>query len=155
MFNFFKSHGESPRLKRLRRMSLFQTLSGHELAIVDLLMHERNYLAGEVVFDQGEVGQGIYLIMSGQIGIYRHDLGGQKIAELGAGNFFGELALLDDMTRMAQARAESDCLLAVMSRSEFLGLLETHAVIASKISLQLARHLGQRLRSVRELGGES
>jgi CRP-like cAMP-binding protein len=63
--------------------------------------------------------------------------------------------LLDDMPRMAQARAETACTLAVMARGEFLGLLETHAVIASKISLQLARHLGQRLRAVQDFGGES
>lgn len=155
MFNFFKNNADSPRLARLRRMSLFQNLARHELSIIDLLMHERSYLAGEVIFDEGEVGQGIYIIISGQVGVFRHELGGQKIAELRDGDFFGELALLDDMLRMAQARAETDCRLAVLSRSEFLGLLETHAVIASKISLQLARHLGHRLRSVRELGGES
>lgn len=155
MFNLFRQKNESARLQRLRRMSLFNTLAGHELSIIDLLMHDRLYLGGEVVFDEGEVGQGIYIILSGQIGIYRQELGGQKIADLVDGDFFGELALLDDMTRMAQARAETDAVLAVMSRSEFLGLLETHAVIASKISLQLARHLGQRLRSIRNLGGES
>lgn len=155
MLSLFKHKNESPRLTRLRRMSLFQTLGRQQLSIVDLLMHERVYLAGEVIFDEGEVGQGIYIILAGQVGIYRHEFGERKFAELGEGDFFGELALLDDMTRMAQARAESDCLLAVMSRSEFLGLLETHAVIASKISLQLARHLGQRLRTVREFGGES
>jgi CRP-like cAMP-binding protein len=155
MFNLFKRKSETPRLKCLRNMSLFSTLGGHQLSIVDLLMHDRLYLAGEVIFDEGEVGQGIYIILSGRVGIYRHEFGSKKIAELGDGDFFGELALLDDMSRMAQARAESDCVLAVMSRREFLGLLETHAVIASKISLQLARHLGQRLRSVREVGAES
>jgi len=49
---------------------------------------------------------------------------------------------------MAQARALDDSTLAVMFRGEFVGLLQTHALIASKISLQLARHLGQRLRSI-------
>ena len=68
------------------------------------------------------------------------------IAELSAGQFFGELALLDDAPRMAQVRAAEDCTLAVFFREDFLGLLQTHAGIASKISLQLARHIGQRLR---------
>lgn len=59
---------------------------------------------------------------------------------------FGELALLDGTPRSAQARAEEDCVLAVLARADFVGLVETHAVIASKIALQLARALGQKLR---------
>jgi CRP-like cAMP-binding protein len=54
--------------------------------------------------------------------------------------------LLDGAPRVAQARAASDCMLASLARSDFNGLVETHAVVASKILLQLARELGQRLR---------
>jgi CRP-like cAMP-binding protein len=59
---------------------------------------------------------------------------------------FGELALLDGSPRSAQARVAEDCLLAALSRADFNDLVETHAVIASKIALQLARELGQKLR---------
>lgn len=146
MFRF--STQESPRLKRLRAISLFNALTRKELAILDLLLHERHYLAGEVVFDAGEEGQGIYFTLEGAVGIFHPDQAAKPFAELGRDSFFGELALLDDSPRMAQARALRDTTLAVMFRGEFLGLLETHALIASKISLQLARHLGQRLREV-------
>jgi CRP-like cAMP-binding protein len=47
---------------------------------------------------------------------------------------------------MAQVRAASDCKIAVLFREDFLGLLQTHATVASKISLQLSRHIGKRLR---------
>ena len=146
MFRFTTK--ESPRLKRLRSISLFQDLSVRELVIVDLLLHERRYLAGEVVFDAGEDGQGIYFTLDGRIGIFHPGHNDAPLAELGAGSFFGELALLDDSPRMAQARALDDSTLAVMFRGEFVGLLQTQALIASKISLQLARYLGQRLRSI-------
>ena len=146
MFRFATK--ESPRLKRLRSISLFQDLSVRELVIVDLLLHERRYLAGEVVFEAGEDGQGIYFTLDGRIGIFHPGHSNTPLAELGGGSFFGELALLDDSPRMAQARALDDSTLAVMFRGEFVGLLQTHALIASKISLQLARHLGQRLRSI-------
>lgn len=146
MFRFTTK--ESPRLKRLRSISLFQDLSVRELVIVDLLLHERRYLAGEVVFDAGEDGQGIYFTLDGRVGIFPPGHDDEPLAELGTNSFFGELALLDDSPRMAQARALDDSTLAVMFRGEFVGLLQTHALIASKISLQLARHLGQRLRSI-------
>ncbi|MBL8503910.1 MAG: cyclic nucleotide-binding domain-containing protein [Rhodocyclaceae bacterium] len=146
MFLFSKDE-DSPRLKQLRALSLFSTLSPRELKTVDGLLHERNYLKDEVIFDQGEEGQALYIIESGKVLICRQ---GQavagRVAELGEGRLFGELALLDNSPRAAQARALENCSLAVLFRADFLGLLETHAVIASKIALQLARHIGQRLR---------
>jgi CRP-like cAMP-binding protein len=59
---------------------------------------------------------------------------------------FGDMALLDDSPRTAQARAMENCELAVFFRADFLGLMETDAVIGYKISLTLARLVGQRLR---------
>ena len=69
-----------------------------------------------------------------------------RIIEIDAGVVFGELALLDNVPRSAQARAAEDCVLASLSRGDFESLLDTHAVTASKISLQLARQLGRQLR---------
>ncbi len=146
MFLFSKDE-DSPRIKQLRALSLFSTLSPRELKTVDGLLHERSFLKDEVIFDQGEEGQALYIIESGKVLICRQGQAtGGKIAELGEGRLFGELALLDNSPRAAQARAAENCTLAVLFRADFLGLLETHAVIASKISLQLARHIGQRLR---------
>ena len=68
-----------------------------------------------------------------------------RIAEIPVGSLFGELALLDGIPRTAQARALDNCIIAALSRADFNGLLETHAATASKIALQLARDLGQKL----------
>ena len=62
------------------------------------------------------------------------------------GTRHGDLALLDNSPRNAQARAVEPCEMAVFFRADFLGLLETDAVIGYKISLALARHIGLRLR---------
>jgi len=143
----FSRQEEFPRLEQLRALSLFSTLSPRELKTVDALLHQRSFIKDEVIFDQGEEGQALYIIESGLVLICRQ---GQpaagRIAELGPGRLFGELALLDNSPRVAQARAAENCTLAVLFRADFLGLLQTHALIASKISLQLARHIGQRLR---------
>jgi len=156
MFLFSKDE-DSPRIRQLRALSLFSTLSPRELKTVDGLLHERSYLKDEVIFDQGEEGQALYIIESGKVLICRQGQPtGGKIAELGEGRLFGELALLDNSPRAAQARASENCRLAVLFRADFLGLLETHAVIASKIALQLARHIGQRLReTVTAPGGQA
>lgn len=136
----------SERQQQLATISLFAQLDSAQLRIVDHLLHERHYTAGEVIFDAGEEGQGIYLILQGEVGIYRPELPAQRLAAVGSRSFFGELSLLGDAPRVAQARADSDCRLGVISRADFMGLLDTHARIASRISLQLARHLGGLLR---------
>ena len=70
-----------------------------------------------------------------------------RVTEINTGVAFGELALLENAPRALQARAAEDCVLASLARSDFESLLDTHAVITSKILLQLARHLGRQLRS--------
>jgi CRP-like cAMP-binding protein len=170
--NLFHSRKTSPRLERLHELSLFVNLTPAELQIVDGLLHERHYLEGEVIFDEGEEGQAIYFIVSGEVlislpapGNGRHatrsvanepatshplrrqgDTG--RVAQLGPGTYFGELALLDKSPRSAQARAASPCQLIIFFRDDLVGLLDTHARIASKISRQLACHLGARMRAM-------
>lgn len=131
---------------RLGGVFLLAGLSGRELDIVEGFMHERRYLTGEVVFDEGEDGQALYIVLAGQVAICRPGEKEQPIAELGAGEFFGELALLDDSPRSAQARAASNAEIAVFFRGDFERLMESHAHIASRIAIQLARYLGSRLR---------
>ena len=172
MVNFFRPRKTSPRLERLHGLSLFVNLTPAELQIVEGLLHERDYLNGEVIFDEGEEGQAIYIIASGEVLISRQEQGDAgctaqpainepsgshprrrqgdsgRVAQLGPGTFFGELALLDNSPRSAQARAATPCRLIVFFRDDFVRLLDTHARIASKISRQLACHLGIRLRDI-------
>jgi len=147
VFGLFRSKKDTPRTERLRALSLFVNLTPGELKFVDGLLHERRFLKDEVIFDKGEEGQAIYIIIEGSVWILPQGkpVDGQ-IIELGPGNFFGDLALLDNSVRSAQARAATNTTLAVFFRTDFMGLLETHGLIASKISLQLARHIGKRLR---------
>ena len=172
MVNLFRPRKTTPRLERLRNLGLFVNLTPAELQIVDGLLHEREYLAGEVIFDEGEEGQAIYIVASGEVLICRQEQGALgreaqldlneppafhprrrqgdtgRLAQLGPGTFFGELALLDNSPRSAQARAATACQLIVFFRDDFVGLLDTHARIASKISRELARHLGARMREM-------
>jgi len=147
VLGLFRPKPVAPRLERIRSLFLFVDLTPGELAIVDGLVHERPFLKDEVIFDEGDEGQAIYIVLEGEVVICRQgrpDDG--RLALLGPGTFFGELALLDQGPRAAQARAASDCRLLVLFREDFMGLLDTQARIASKVGRQLARHLGQRMR---------
>ena len=147
MLGFFQGRKETPRLGTLRQLALFSTLSPLELRVVDGLVHERRFLKGEIIFDEGEEGQALHIVITGRVLICQQgepETG--RITEIGAGIAFGELALLENAPRSFQARAKEDSVVATLSRGVLESLLVTHAVIASKILLQLARQLGRLLR---------
>ncbi len=134
------------RLDLLKNVVLFKDLPMRDVEMVDSLMHERRYLADEVVFDEGEEGQGLFVVLSGRVKILRHGHSHETLLEFGPGSFFGEVALLDQCVRTAQARAIEDVHIVALFRAEFYSLLETHSAIASRISFQLAKVLASRLR---------
>jgi CRP/FNR family cyclic AMP-dependent transcriptional regulator len=147
MLKLFSDRTVPKRLRELNKMGLLADLTRREIRVVDGFMHERNYLKDEIVFDEGEQGEALYLVLEGQVLICRQGQSKQPIATLDTGQFFGELALLDDAPRSAQARAADDCTLLVLFRGDFQGLMQSHGLVASKIAMQLARHLGARLRA--------
>jgi CRP-like cAMP-binding protein len=150
----FRPRKLTPRLAQLAKISLFSQLSPAELGIVDGLLHQREYLVGEVVFDEGEEGQAIYIVQEGAVILCRQGLSeAGRIVTLEAGAFFGDMALLDNLPRAAQARVLKPARLTVFFREDFMALMDTHARIASKIALQLAREMGRRIRQLQ--GGDS
>jgi CRP-like cAMP-binding protein len=144
LFGLTPTH--NPRLQLLKNVVLFKDLSMRDLAMVDSLMHERHYLAEEVIFDEGEEGQGLFVVLSGRVKITLPAGVNAALIELGPGAFFGEVALLDQSLRTAQARAIDDTRIAALFRADFYSLLKTHSAIASHISFQLAKVLAARLR---------
>lgn len=146
MLGFMLGRKDAAGAHRLGNTRLLDGLRAGELKIVESFLHERSYLPGEVVFDAGDEGQALYLILSGRIAICRPGEIDKPIARLGSGEFFGEMALLDDLPRSAQVRALEASQVAVLFRGDFERLMESHGRIASRIAMQLARHLGLRLR---------
>ncbi|HEX7642910.1 MAG TPA: cyclic nucleotide-binding domain-containing protein [Burkholderiaceae bacterium] len=147
MFSFLNSSRLPAHLQRLNTLPLFSSLTSRELKIVDSLLHLREFMAGEIVFDEGEEGQALYILLSGTVTVTRSVDGVREVvAELSSGSFFGDLALLDNTPRSAQIKAKEACEMAVFFRADFIALMEIDARIGYKISLQLARNLAQRLR---------
>ena len=67
MLGFFEDRKTTSRLGALGQLSLFATLSHRELRVVDGLLHDRRYMKGEIIFDEGEEGQSVYVVISGRV----------------------------------------------------------------------------------------
>jgi CRP-like cAMP-binding protein len=126
---------------------LFEDLSPREGAEVERLLHRRAFTAGETIFQQGEPGLGMFIIVEGRVSI-QMEPSGREITELNAGDFFGEIALLNETARTATARASSDCSLAVLYQPDLLALLQGSPRLGTKVMLALARIVAYRLGSV-------
>ncbi|WP_082889272.1 AI-2E family transporter [Methylovorus sp. MM2] len=133
LLRYFRQDIEPAHLALLRAIPLFADLKTHELATLDDVLHQRTYVKNEIIFDQDEEGQAVYFIVTGKVQISRHGMA-EPLAEMDAGQFFGERALLEGSPRSAQVKAIEDCTIAVLFRDDFLGLMHTHPDIAASIT---------------------
>jgi len=89
--------------------------------------------AGAAAFSEGEAGSTMFIIESGTIDIVRAERGAEPMATLEAGDFFGEMAMLEDQPRFASAIARTDCRLLQIERAQFADVLRTNVEIAVRI----------------------
>ncbi|MDH3251498.1 MAG: cyclic nucleotide-binding domain-containing protein [Ignavibacteria bacterium] len=142
------SHSEKDRdvLTLLKSIPIFSGLTRTELASVERILHRREYQHEEVIFRQNEPGMGMYIIASGKVHIVS-DPRSIIFAELGDGEFFGELALLDDAPRSATAVAKAPTSILGFFQPDLFGLIERNPRLGVKIVLRLAGVIGARLRT--------
>jgi CRP-like cAMP-binding protein len=100
---------------------------------------------GEDIFIQGVPGAGMYIILEGEVSILVEPEN-KEIALLKEGEFFGELALLDESPRSATARSKEGCTVLGFFQSDLFSLLERSPKLGAKIILRLARIIGERLK---------
>jgi len=133
----------------LVKIPIFQDLNNPELRKIKSILHQREYQKNEVIFHQGDVGLGMYIIIGGSVEIV---CGPERniLAELNDGDFFGELALLDESPRSAAAISKSPCRMMCFFKPELLDLMERDPKLGSKILFKLAWTIGERLRNTNE-----
>jgi CRP-like cAMP-binding protein len=134
----------------LRKADLFASLPEEHLAQLALRSQHRRFPAGARVFDAGDPGTTLYVIVSGRVSITTREAGGKEItlAELGPGEVFGDLALLDGLPRSAAvvATSETDCV--TLHRDDFLELVESEPAAVRAVLRSLAgviRHMNSKL----------
>lgn len=139
----FTADSARARLAILAPMPLFHHCTERELRSVAQATHPRRLPAGTVIFEEGQPGTELYIVISGRVDVVK---GGATIATLGPGSNFGEMAMLDDPVRSATARAAEDTELMVISRQAFFALLRGNPPLAVKMLWNLLLRLSSNLR---------
>ena len=148
--NYFrKNQNEDPVIKVLENIPIFENLSERELEKIARLTHERNYKKDEQIFKKLAPAEGMYVIINGAVEIYDPETK-NSYADLVSGDFFGELALLDDEPRSASALAKQESRLIGFFRTDLLTLIERSPELGNRVLLNLSRVLGERLRKTNQ-----
>ena len=130
----------------LRASSLCRLLAPGEVDAIAEIAEERRYAAGENLFREGEPGDGVYLVISGEVDVVKSGKSGERpLARLGAGGVLGEMSLLTNDTRSATGRAFVDTMALRIPAARFRGLLTQGTSAALKITAGLGEVLARRL----------
>lgn len=136
----------------LRTVPLFEGLTFRDLKKIELIVHERTFMPDEVVFHERQPGAGMYIIKKGMIKLTKTiNEEKVKIGELGEGEFFGEMSLLEDYPRSAQATAVVKTEALGIFRPDLFDLIERNPRLGSKILMKLSQRLAGRLRKTTQM----
>jgi CRP-like cAMP-binding protein len=130
----------STMAESLKAVPLFSELSDKEVRALAQSMHEKRFEDGQEVVTQGESGIGFFVILEGSA---RVSVGGQERRTLKAGDYFGELALLEGDSRSASIAADGSLRCAGMTAWHFRPFIRDHPDIAWALLKELARRLRQ------------
>ena len=130
-------------------MALFQNLNRDDLPVIRRIARERRFAAGEVIFREAEPGDGVYFVKDGLVEIASVvSTGSRRIfSQLGPGEIFGEMAVLEDRPRSATAMALKASEVYFLPRNEMLSLIQRSPALA----LNLLQEVSHRLRNFNQL----
>lgn len=122
-------------VEALERLPLFADLTRHELQSVARLFKERRFTKGETVIKEGSGGAAFFVIESGDATVF---IGGKEHSTLNAGDYFGEVALIDQGARTATIVAASDLSCYGLTYWDFRPFVEQNGVIGWKLLERMA-----------------
>lgn len=152
--NIFKTNRQEKNVHyALKNNILFQELNGRELQLLKNIVNVRHYRTGETIFNQGEVGVGMYIIVSGSVDISVEESSAvgegprsNFITRLAEGDFFGEIALVEETgRRTATATAHEESVLIGFFKPDLMEIISRNPAAGVKILIGLGRVLGTRL----------
>ncbi len=132
----------------LKSVDLFFQISGEDLNQVAGIAHEVNFEQDEVIFQEGEMGDTLYLIVDGSVVIHRQT---KEIARLSEKEAFGEMAILDNEPRSASVTALTDVACLKIERQDFYELMFEKVEIAFGIIRVLTSRLREANRKLSAL----
>ncbi len=136
----------------LATIDLFKGIHPEGIDRIAGICAEETYRVGDVIFREGEVGDKLYLILDGKVRISREvsGMGEEALAVLGVGAAFGEMSLIDDFPRSADARVHERCRLLVLTKSALEDLLFLDKDLAYEILWNFVKILSARLRETND-----
>src|SRR6188768_2266799 len=142
----------SDRVEQLGKVELFSGLKPAALDLIAKVTVEESHATGTKIFQQGDAGDKLYLILEGKVRISREvpGMGEEALAVLGPGQIFGELALLDESSRSADARVHDRCRVLAIPKDGFDDLLFMHKDLAYEVLWSIVRLLVTRLRETND-----
>ena len=124
----------------LKSVPLFSSLDKKYLKTLAVTAADQTYKPGDVLVAEGKKGVGFYLVAEGQVTVEK---GGKTVATLGAGQFFGEMALLDEQPRTATVKAVTPTRCLVLSPWEFWGTVANDPEVLRSLLKETVRRLRQ------------
>ena len=132
----------------IKNTNLFAPLSDLEIPQILNISTKNSYVKDTVLFKEGSQGDKFYLIIKGKVRISKFikDIGEEALAILSSGEYFGEMALIDQSPRSATAIIHEDALLLEITHQDFFRLLQRDSILAFKVLWSFAKTLCLRLR---------
>jgi CRP/FNR family cyclic AMP-dependent transcriptional regulator len=130
-------------MDNLKNVNLFATLNEKDIEVISRIIYINTYDKGEVVFQEGDKGDSLYVVLKGQVKVCLYDEDGREyiLAAIGKDGFFGELALIDELPRSANVITLENSELLIIKRHEFTRLLMENPTITISILKVLSRRL--------------
>ncbi len=140
------------REEQLARVPFFEGLTGAALSLIAQVTAEESHATGTKLFGYGDPGDKLFVILEGKVRISRQvsGMGEEALAILGPNEVFGEMSLLDESPRSADARVHEACRALVISKESFDELLFLHKDLAYEVLWNCVRILSVRLRETNE-----
>ena len=136
----FGRQGRDAKIRLLSGVALFSPCAQHELRRISALVDEIEAPKGKTLAREGDTGVEFFVVVAGTATATRR---GRKVATIGPGSFFGELALLDQGPRAATVTADTDMRLLVLTSRAFSTLLDE----TPSVSRRILRGMAERLRA--------
>ena len=135
--------GEQDGIELVQKIPLFRALTFEETRRLFAIATAESRRAGVVIVEANAMGQALYIVKRGRVRVERE---GSTLGQLGEGELFGEMSLVDDLFTSASVVAETDVDLVVLPRRPFELLVASDLMLAVKIYRAFCRTLSDRLR---------
>ena len=138
----------SEKIILLKRIDIFAGLSVSELSAIASITEEAAYPAGDVIIREGDPGDSLYLVINGRVSVIkgRDDGSEMELDQIDEGDYFGEMALFEDLKRSASIKTITDTRLLFLHTLEFNEMVREYPQIA----LEICKALGARIRKLHE-----